>query len=249
MIRGFYAGTSCMLSQQTNMNTVANNLANINTTAFKPQTTAFSALLYQNVNGGDGTNFISTGHGVRVEKTGTNFTQGNMKSTGLDKDCAIMGDGFFAIEDKDDGTITYTRDGAFEYSTSDSTTYLVNGAGNYVLTADGERVEIAAVKTTTDANGITTTTGGFDASKIGVYTFPNVYGLELAGGGQYKATDLSGEAESVEKPSIKTGYLESSGTDISEEMVKMIEASKAFSLGAKVVQTADEMEKVVNQLR
>ncbi len=248
MIRGFYAGASCMMSQQTSMNTVANNIANISTTAFKPQNTAFSALMYQNVNGGDG-NYISTGHGVVVQKTGVNYTQGDLRSTGMEMDCAIIGDGFFAVENKDDGTITYTRDGAFELSVSDSTSYLVNGAGNYVLNADGERIEVPAVTTTTDASGITTTTGGFDSSKVGVYKFANNYGLELAGGGQYKATDRSGEAEAVEKPTIRTGYLEASGVQIAQEMVKMIEASKAFSFGSKVVQAADDMEKVVNQLR
>jgi flagellar basal body rod protein FlgG len=238
-----------MMSQQNNMNTIANNLANVSTTAFKPQTTAFSTLMYQNVNGGDGADYISTGHGVRVQKTGVNFTQGTLNRTGMDMDCSILGDGFFAIENKNDGTITYTRDGSFELSTSDSTSYLVNGSGNYVLTADGERIEVAAVKTTTDSSGITTTTGGFDSSKIGVFTIPNEYGLELAGAGQYKVTETSGEAEATTESSVKTGYLEASGVDISQEMVKMIEASKAFSLGSKVVQTADEMEKVVNQLR
>jgi flagellar basal body rod protein FlgG len=84
---------------------------------------------------------------------------------------------------------------------------------------------------------------------VGVYTFPNKYGLELAGGNQYKATEVSGEAEAVEKPVIKTGFLENSRVEIAKEMVKMIEASKGFAFGSKVVQTADEMEKVINQLR
>jgi EmrB/QacA subfamily drug resistance transporter len=73
--------------------------------------------------------------------------------------------------------------------------------------------------------------------------------LSLAGGNQYKVTDISGEAEAVEKPAIKTGFLENSRVQIAQEMVNMIEASKGFSFGSKVVQTADEMEKVINQLR
>jgi len=248
MIRGFYSGLSCLLSQQNNLNTIANNLANVSTTAFKPQNTEFASLMYQNINGGDG-NFISIGNGVRVQETGTDFTQGDLKSTGMEMDCTILGDGFFATEDRNDGTITYTRDGSFKVSTDDSQTYLVNGAGNYVLGADGERIEVSAAATTTDSNGNTTTTGGFDSSKIGVFTFTNNYGLELAGGGPYKATEASGADEALEKPAIKVGFLESSGVELSQEMVKMIEASKAFSLGSKVVQTADDMEKVINQLR
>ena len=237
-----------MVSQQTNLNTVANNLANVSTTGFKPQTTAFSALMYGNVNGGDG-NYIQNGHGVRVQKTGINFTQGDLKSTGMSMDCAIEGNGFFAVENRNDGTLAYTRDGSFQVSVDESETYLVNGAGNYVLDAEGERVTVPATTTTTDSNGIVTTTGGFDSTKIGVYTFPNQYALELTGSNQYKATEASGEATAVTSSTIKTGYLENSKVELAQEMVKMIEASKAFSLGAKVVQAADDMEKVINQLR
>ena len=248
MIRGFYSGASCMVSQQTNLNTIANNLANSNTTAYKPQTTAFSALMYGNVNGGDG-NLIQSGHGVRVQKTGIDFTQGDLKSTNMPMDCAILGSGFFAVEKRDDGTIEYTRDGSFQLSVEDSENYLVNGAGNYVLDKDGGRVTVPAVTTKTDSNGNVTTTGGFDSAKIGVYSFPNQYALELAGNNQYKATEASGEATAVENPTIRTGYVENSKVDIAQEMVKMIEASKAFALGSKIVQTADDMERVVNALR
>lgn len=237
-----------MVSQQTYLNNIANNLSNANTTAYKPQTTAFSSLIYQNMNGGDG-NYIQTGHGVKVEKTGIDFSQGDLQSTGMPMDCAIEGNGFFALQGGDDGTTTYSRDGSFGLSVEDSETYLVGSAGRYVLDADGERITVNPVTTKKDSNGNTITEGGFDASKIGVYQFPNQYGLELAGGNQYLATDLSGEAEAVTAPKIKTGYLEASKVDISHEMVRMIEATKAFSLGSKVVQTADDMEKVVNQLR
>ncbi|HWQ78026.1 MAG TPA: flagellar hook-basal body protein [Anaerovoracaceae bacterium] len=245
MIRGFYAGASAMISQQTSLNTIANNMANVSTTAFKPQQTAFSALMYQNVYGGGGEgNYITNGNGVRVQKTGTDFTQGELQNTNMPMDCAILGEGFFAVENGEDGTVTYTRDGSFRQSVDGSETWLVNGAGNYVLDADGDRIEITA---TTDENG--DVTGGFDPTAVGVYRFANQYGLELAGGNQYRATELSGEAEAVEEPDLKAGYLESSRVQTAQEMVKMIEASKGFSFGSKIVQTADEMEKVINQLR
>ncbi len=156
-----------------------------------------------------------------------------------------MGEGFFAVENREDGTVTYTRDGSFQLSVDGSETWLVNSAGNYVLDGDGERIQITEV--TTDAAG--NVTGGFDPAVVGVYRFANQYGLELAGGNQYRATELSGEGEAVEEPEVKSGYLEGSRVQIAQEMVKMIEASKGFSLGSKVVQTADEMEKVINQLR
>ncbi len=248
MIRGFYAGASCMVTQQTNLNSIANNIANIGTTAYKPQQAAFSALMYQSIYGGGGEgNYISTGHGVKVQKTGVDFTQGDLKSTNMPLDCAILGDGFFAVENREDGTITYTRDGSFQLSLDGSNVYLANSAGNYILDAEGERIEI--VGATKDADGNVTSPGGFDSSQVGVFTFANQYALELAGGNQYKANETSGEGEAVENPEIKVGYLENSRTQLAQEMVKMIEASKGFSFGSKVVQTADEMEKVINQLR
>ncbi|MDD3168923.1 MAG: flagellar hook-basal body protein [Eubacteriales bacterium] len=248
MIRGFYAGASCLVTQQTNLNTIANNIANIGTTAYKPQQAAFSALLYQSLYGGAGEgNYISNGHGVRVQKTGVDFTQGDLKSTGMPMDCAILGDGFFAIENREDGSITYTRDGNFHLSVDESNTYLVNSAGNFVLNAEGERIGIAGA--TQDADGNVTSAGGFDSKQVAVYAFANQYGLELAGGNQFKANETSGEGVAVENPEIKVGYLENSRTQLAQEMVKMIEASKGFSFGSKVVQTADEMEKVINQLR
>ena len=246
MIRGFYAGASSMVSQQTNLNTIANNIANVSTTAYKPQETAFSTLMYQNLNGGAGEgNDISVGHGVRVQKTGIDFNQGQLQQTNMAMDCAILGDGFFAIENKEDGSITYSRDGSFDLSVDGSNAYLVNGAGNYVLDADGERIEVTEPET--DDNG--NVTGGFDAKQVGVYTFPNQLGLELAGGNQYRSTELSGEGEAVENPVVKTGYLENSGVQIAQELVKMIESSKGFAFGSKIVQTADEMERIINQLR
>lgn len=250
MIRGFYSGASCMISQQTHLNTIANNIANANTTAFKPQQAAFSALMYQSIYGGGGEgNYIQSGHGVRVAKTGTDFNQGDLINTNQSMDCAILGDGFFAIENREDGTITYSRDGSFKISLDDTEAYLVNAAGNYVLDADGERIVISKEEATKDSNGKVTETGGFNASMVGVYTFANPYGLEAIGGNQYRETETSGEAEAMETPVVKSGFLEGSRVQMAQELVKMIEASKGFSFGSRVVQTADEMEKIINQLR
>lgn len=233
MIRGFYTAASSLVSQQTSLNTIANNVANISTTGFKPQQVGFSTLLYENLNGG-AANAIPVGHGVKVEKLGIDFTQGDLKQTDMPMDYAILGSGFFAIEEKEDGTVTYTRDGSFHACIDGGKSYLVNTAGNYVLDAKDKKLELGET---------------FDSENIGVFTFANPYGLELVGGNQFAATDASGEAEAIEKPDVKIGYLENSSVQMSKEMVKMIEASKGFSFGSKILQTADEMEKVINQLR
>lgn len=215
------------------MNIIANNLANTSTTAFKPQQASFSALMYENVNGGAG-NEVQMGHGARVQNAAIDFAQGELKKTDLPMDCAIIGEGFFALKAKEDGSTTYTRDGKFQISVEGTANFLVNGSGDYVLDDKGQKIDLKE---------------GFDKSKLGVYNFDNKYGLSPIGSGQYKETESSGKAAALEASSIQTGYLESSGVQVAEEMVRMIEASKGFSFNAKLIQAADEMEKIINQLR
>lgn len=233
MIRGFYTATSAMLSQQTRMDTIANNLANVSTTAFKPQQVAFSSLVYRNINGG-AANTIPIGHGVKVQQLALDFTQGELRQTHMPMDCAILGDGFFAVESREDGSIYYTRDGSFRMDDSGRRSYLVNASGDYVLNSRHRRIS---------------TEDGFNQEEIGVFTFDNPYGLKPIGGNRYAETDLSGNDHDVDDPVLKTGFLEGSSVDLSREMVKMIEASKGFVLGSRIIQTADEMERVINQLR
>lgn len=240
MIKGYYTATQGLLSNQTYLNNISNNIANLETTAFKPQQTAFSSLLYSNINGGSGT-LISTGSGAKVEKTDIDFTPGTLMKTDAPLNCAILNEGFFAVQNKESGIITYTRDGAFRKSVEGNNQYLVDSTGNYVLGPDSQKIEISQ---------------GLDEKAIGLFNFSNPYGLKLLGSNQFQATTESGQATTESgqgtidnQGSIKTGYLESSSADISSEMVRMIEASKSFSFNAKMLQTTDEMEKIVNQLR
>jgi flagellar basal body rod protein FlgG len=110
----------------------------------------------------------------------------------------------------------------------------VNGAGDYVLDAKEKKIEINE---------------SFNVQNVGVFTFANPSELKLLGGNQYAATELSGDGENLKEPTVVAGHLENSSVQLAEEMVKMIEASKGFSLNSKIIQTADEMEKTVNQLR
>ena len=233
MIRGFYTAASGLTAQQSNLNVIANNVANISTTGFKPQRAAFSSLLYERINGGAG-NAISVGHGIKVEKTDIHFAPGNLIQTDMPMDFAILGDGFFAVENGEDGSITYTRDGSFRSLIDGRRNYLADASGNYVLDARERKIELGE---------------DFDYTQIGVFQFENPYGLVLAGGNGFSATEASGDPEDVDRPDIKAGFLESSAVQIAEEMVKMIEASKGFSFGSRILQAADEMEKTINQLR
>ncbi|NLY71028.1 MAG: flagellar hook-basal body protein [Clostridiales bacterium] len=233
MIRAFYTARSSLVSQQLHLDTIANNVANINTTGYKPQQVSFSALMYENINGGAG-NSISVGHGVRVGKMGLDFEQGILNQTNMPMDCAILGPGFFAVEDRESGEITFTRDGNFKKSIERNRVYLVNSNGDYVLNDRMRRIEIEEE---------------FDYKEIGVFDFENRYGLQMVGGNRFAATDESGNAERVREPNVKVGFLENSAVQLSKEIVKMIEASKGFSLGSRVIHTTDEMERIINQLR
>ena len=233
MIRGFYSATQGLLSNQTYLNNIANNIANSETTAFKPQQTAFASLLYSNIDGGSGT-LISTGSGAKVEKTDIDFTPGALVKTDAPLDCAIIAKGFFAIQNKNTNGITYTRNGAFSKSVEGNNQYLVDKAGNYVLGSNSQKIELSQ---------------GFDEKAIGVFNFSNPYGLKQLGSNQFEATATSGQGTIYNAGSIKTGYLESSATDLASEMTKMIEVSKSFSFNTTVLQTTDQMEKIVNQLR
>jgi flagellar basal body rod protein FlgG len=234
MIKGFYTARSGMMAMQNALNVTSNNVANINTTAFKPQVTAFASLLYQNINGGSGT-MISTGSGSKIEKIGINFTQGELEPTGGEMDCAIDGKGFFAIRNRETNGTTYTRDGAFHISVEGGRNMVVDAIGNYVLGKDGNPLDI--------------TDSGFDSKQVGVFAFPNPYGLELLGGNQFAETNVSGQPQVDTESILRTGYIESSASDSATEMVKVLEANSAFSFNSRVLQSTDEMEKLVNQLR
>ena len=146
MIRGFYTAASGLVSQQNNLNTVANNMANVSTTGFKSQSTAFSSLLYSSMHGGAGRgNNISMGNGVKMQQTGLQLEQGTPVKTDMPFDFAITGE-LFAIENRGDGSITYTRDGSFSIDVDGSACYLVNSAGNYVLDEDGDRIRLRKVR-------------------------------------------------------------------------------------------------------
>lgn len=248
MIRGFYSSVSSLVSQQTNLNTIANNMANLSTTAFKPQRTAFSSMLCSEMNGGAGT-ALTVGNGTYVTQTGIDFTAAGLQQTNMPLDFAITGEGFFALENAESGEITYTRDGSFKVMLDGDDAYVVNANGDYVLDAEGDRIELQKAVTKIGENE--TETGGWDYDAVtpGVWTFPNQYELKLLGSNQYAQTERSGEAEELETPQVVQGFLENSQVQLSQEMVRMIEASKSFSFGAKLVQTADEIEKTVNQLR
>lgn len=240
MIRGFYTARSGLKAHQEHLNTIGNNIANVNTVGFKPMRTSFTDLMYQNLNRVDVENEILVGHGVKINKNDPMMAAAGFEATDYPLDYAIVEEnGFFAVENQQ-GQIYYTRAGDFRLSNEDDTYYLVTGNGDKVLDADGTTIEVEF----DDANNMI-----FDPSVIGVYSFPNPYGLSLIGNSLFAETPESGAAEALEEPTLKSGYVERSGVEISNEMVNMIEASKAFSFSSRMLQVTDEVEQTVNSLR
>lgn len=251
----FYSGASGMSAFQKQMDITANNIANVSTTGFKPQRGAFSELLYSRLAVNNEQEFL-TGHGVRVERADLLFRQGMINNTGNPLDFAIIGDGFFAVEKAGDDTgesiTAYTRRGEFAIGLEDgSTGYLVTADGDFVLSVDGERIEVPRLEN--DENT-------FDLSAIqdllGIYNIPNPYGLLPAGDSLYVATAKSGEAQIMEEgdeggPSFRVvqNALERSAVELADEMVMVIQNQRAFQMSARLVQTADQLEEIVNNLR
>lgn len=255
MVRSLWTAATGMNGQQANLDTISHNLSNVNTTGYKQQRVEFEDLIYQNekLAGTPATEDtvtpvgIQQGLGVRVGATQRIFGQGSLQATGVDTDVAIVGDGFFRVQQYD-GSFAYTRDGSFKV---DMTGQLVTNNGlrvfPEVILPEGYNVQTLAI---TDAGRITVKVDGVedpvDVAQLELYRFPNNAGLESLGDNLYKVTNASGEAiagrPGFEEFGItKHKYLEMSNVSVVNEMVQMIVAQRAYEFNSKAIQTSDSM--------
>lgn len=272
MMRALWTAASGMTSQQLNVDTISNNLANVNTNGFKKETAEFKSLLYEtmvraNVPAAGGNarpGNLQVGHGVRPVATHRNFSMGGLNQTGNSTDLAIEGNGFFVIDERD-GRNAYSKDGSFRASISDDGGYtLVTSEGYPVLTVDDEPleidedVEISSLIVSRD--GIVSyidreTDEDIELGQLQIVQFPNVGGLEAIGSNLYNTTPASGEPlleaddEVSERSMIRQGFLEGSNVQVAEEMVKLIVAQRAYELNSTAIKTADSMLQEANQLK
>ena len=254
-----YSAATGMEAQQLNLNTIANNLANVNTPGFKRSKIEFQDLLYQKPRAAGaeagGGNVVPTGievgNGSRVAATGKVFTQGQLNHTGEKFDLAVQGEGFFEVQ-RPDGTTGYTRDGSFK----------LNAAGQ-VVTNDGmpglsgfQAVPPGTTSVNISETGEVTyqTADGNTNFRLTLTRFPNPGGLRSLGGNMYEETESSGAPE-IGSPaeegfgSIMQGYFEASNVNIVEEMVNLIVAQRAYEINSKSIQTSDEMLQSVAQMK
>ena len=245
-------------AQQTRMNVISNNLANVNTTGFKRDRAVFEDLLYQNVRqaGGqtDATSQAPTGlmlgTGVRVVATEKLHGQGNMVNSQNPLDVAIAGEGFFQIAQAD-GTIAYTRDGNFKLS---ATGQLVTSNG--ALLQPAITVPNTAASITVGRDGtvsVELNTGGQQVlGQVQIARFVNPSGLQSMGQNLMKESPASGTPQ-VLKPgqtgagTLMQGTLEASNVNVVEEMVNMIETQRAYEINSKAISAVDGMLKYINQ--
>ncbi len=245
-------------AQQTRMNVISNNLANVNTTGFKSDRAVFEDLLYQKIQQPGGNTSAATsaptglmlGTGTRIMATQKIYTQGNMINTSNALDLAVSGNGFFQVL-QPDGTLAYTRDGTFQLSST-----------GQVVTATGALLQ-PPITVPTTVSSITVGGDGTVSAKaitgpsqqtlgnIQLAVFVNAAGLENIGGNLVVATASSGASQQL-KPGVNgagtivQGSLEASNVNIVEEMVNMIETQRAYEVNSKAVSAVDDMLKYVN---
>lgn len=270
MVRSLWTAATGMIAQQTNVDTIANNLANVNTQGYKTQVNEFKSLLYQNIqnettsaNGENKPTGAQVGLGVRNASISSIFRQGNMIASDSPTAFAIDGKGFFAVRGED-GSTYYTRNGNLQFTLAANGNMLANTDGLPVLDTNGRPIVLGSNYV---ISNITVTKDGQlcypDENKklqpigytIGVYQFSNPNGLEKLQNSLYAQTAASGQPineannNNVEKSSVIQGYLEGSNVQVVDEMVNMIVAQRAYELNSKAITASDEMLQQANNLR
>jgi flagellar basal-body rod protein FlgG len=271
MMRSLWTAASGMNAQQMNVDTISNNLANVNTTGFKKERMEFKTLMYQTLQRADEdpANFgarpvnLQVGLGVRPMATARIFDQGNLTQTTSPTDFAIEGDGYFVIQATPDETY-YTKDGSFKTSNNDGELTLVTSDGFPVLDINGENIifgeEInpSTISVNDDGTFTYVDTEGVIQDldyQLDLVQFSNQQGLEAVGKNFFRATVASGEpiqetsGDIANLSNVVQGYIERSNVAVADEMVDLIVAQRAYELNSKAIQASDEMLQNANNLR
>lgn len=270
MMRALYTGATGMLAQQTNVDNISNNLANVNTVGYKQEKAEFKSLLYQTIqtrtttaNGEEKPIPAQVGLGTRIASTTSIYKQGSMMESENDTDFAIVGDGFFAVRGAD-GETYYTRAGNFNWSVGTNGITLTNSDGYPVLDTNNNPIILPAgissgnvVVSSDGAFGYTNANGVYVAmnQRFGIYQFNNPAGLNKTGDNLLEVTAASGAAlneatnANLTRSEVRQNYLEGSNVQVADEMVNLIIAQRAYQLNSKAITTADEMLEQANNLR
>lgn len=257
MFEAVYMAATGLTNQQRRLDTIADNVANANTTGFKATRVDFQDALYTaGIEPGpaytpDGN--LQKGHGVTTAAIAADFTTGALQVTGNMMDLALEGDAFFEVVDAG-GDRRYTRAGNFYAAPGENGTALTNAQGHFVQDDAGGAIAIPAGTTevTVSPEGLITFRAGSEtlgSAQLGLYSFVNPAGLLAAGGGNYAATEASGPAAAAADFRVHQFTLEASNVDMATEMTRLLRTQRAFSLASRALTTADDMEGIANNMR
>ncbi|MCO5123121.1 MAG: flagellar basal-body rod protein FlgG [Rhizobacter sp.] len=260
MMRSLWISKTGMEAQQTQLDTISNNLANASTNGYKKSHAVFEDLMYQNLrqvgaNSSEQTTLptgLQVGLGTRAVATARNFSQGNLQQSGNALDVAVRGNGFFQVQ-MPDGTVGYTRDGSLQV---DAQGVLVTNNGYAVQ--PGITIPVGAQGVTIAPDGTVTAmlsgqTAPQSLGQIQLASFVNPAGLEPKGQNIFTETSASG-TPSAGAPglnglgALQQGFVETSNVNVVEELVSMIQTQRAYELNSKAIQTSDQMLQKLGQL-
>ena len=255
MNQSFFIGAVGVHQQLKRLTVPGNNIANLNTYGFKAERSRFASLMYDVLKGvgeaaGGGGDFemLPSGVGAALWTTDTDFKSGAMAETRREQDYAIAGEGFFAIADLATGEITLTRNGAFVISELMRPTgevdengqdiqeriyYLSDNEGRFVLSDTGGMIEVE---------------DEHKRQPVGIFDYMNYDGMEHVNDTRFRAIEKNGAIRQG-GGELMQGFLEMSNADLADEMTKVIESQRAYGMALKMVQTSDEIETTINNLR
>jgi len=275
MVRSLWAGATGMIAQQINVDTIANNIANVNTTGYKTEVNEFKSLLYQNIqtkttsaNGENKPVGAQVGLGVRNAAVTSQFTQGAFVASENSAAVAINGDGFFRVRGEDQ-QMYYTRNGNFNWSLGPNNTLalttsdgllVMNTAGNPITVPNNGTYYTSQIQIDADGNLLYPDAQNnlqkIAGMQIGTWQFQNPAGLNKVGDSLYAVSDASGAAineatagGNIKRSELRQGYLENSNVQVADEMVNLIIAQRAYEMNSKVIQASDTMMQEANELR
>ena len=270
MMRSLWTSASGMSAQLLHIDVISNNIANVNTTAFKRERLEFKTLLYSTLQRADLDPATQTGrpvnlevgHGVRAAAVTRTFAQGMLQRTDLPTDVAIDGRGWFQIRRTDDEYL-FTRDGSFAFMPTDEGLVLSTTDGFHVMSVDEDSI-VLPLGTNLDEvliseTGVFLMVADGEMTELGfqlmLVQFPNVQGLEAAGSNLFRETVASGAPlfeidGDVASPSrVHQGFIEMSNVQIAQEMIGLITTQRAFDVASRGITTSDEMLQTAMQLR
>jgi flagellar basal-body rod protein FlgG len=241
MLEGLYTAAAGMAAQQQRMDSLSNDVANVNTAGYKRVRMGFRDLVYQ----ADGPSGVRTGSGAAATQIGRGYEQGAFQSTGNPLDLAISGDGYFQVRRSDTGQLALTRAGNLNVD-----------ANGQIVTAEGDRlvppvqlpqgVDLARVNVGQDG---TVNVAGRRVGQIQLVTVPAPTGLAAAGNGYYTTTAASGGVRPAGAATLTQGTLEASNVDLADAMVDMMDAQRSYSMASKAIHMQDEMMQIANGVK